>query len=661
MQDNTDAINRCRRGLNALLKLAEARNYQLDKDGVVWCPVSVDADAPKLKADSGTSFRRFLLHLYFPDGDEAELPIGYLFFAAHVVEFKENAWLKKSFSDYASRRYLDIYKKAPEGCQPDERLFFDTYDASAKGPDDDDRLLGWLGGIDYFRIPAANADSFIYVPTATARHNSNSKIAMPRSGASNATHSANRNALRHFFYVDVGAWSSPQNPAGSGQAPFCMISPDEIALWDLLARPSSKYDLPPRRSTMVSDFLEREARDLKGSLIFYARFFGDHFATHRSGSPHRHHYPVPIPFTSEKLVFLIPDLHLHMFPHSAADNFLEPGRDGQSLAGHLAHLLQRIALYSARKPAMELYQLGDCYELWESALLLCFAMGESFTDLFTSIGIRLSLSHTLIKNFRDDLREDMKERGLHEVFRSRDRDVQALGGSTRWNDSSLKPLWQTMKETIERAQVIPDTGECLFTTDGRVRHFGQWKIIGGNHDSFVTDVTPIACGANNAIFIEHGHLRDSSNSPENMLSGVFWTGLSTALELKHAGDEGKAIEVSRRNDFLKNAADVNLKTDYGFGKPAGSGPGYYSIVATGHTHRKYVSLLREHPSFPEQYENLVVFHEDHWPRGQSARLRALANPRLLGYGLGDVAATSSPLGWLGHRIARTLVKRAAKK
>jgi predicted phosphodiesterase len=412
---------------------------------------------------------------------------------------------------------------------------------------------------------------------------------------------------------------------------------------------------------MVSDFLRNEGRELAGGLTFYARFFGDHFKTYSGGRSKSYSFRVPIPFTAEKLMFLVADLHLHLFPHSAADNFLEPGRHGDSLASRLITLVDLVARYSARcSDAAELYQLGDCYELWESAILLCFAAGQSFDRLFTAIGSRLALSQALMDGARQQLRSNLEQRHLENLLEPAC--IRAISQTqTRWDHESLRPIWQEIKSAIEKVQVVPDNGpptwrgQSIFNGSGGVRPFGQWTIVGGNHDSFVTDTTPISRGPNHAIFIEHGHLRDDSNSPEKMLSGIFWTALSTALELKGVGDEGKRIETDRRPMFIKNAADVNLRPDYPFRKKGGSGPDYYSVIVTGHTHRKYVALLREHPSLPGQYEQQMVFHKDPWPAGVIEQAKAILNPRLLAYGLGDLSAEL----WLANRLAATIQRLTA--
>jgi hypothetical protein len=193
----------------------------------------------------------------------------------------------------------------------------------------------------------------------------------------------------------------------------------------------------------------------------------------------------------------------------------------------------------------------------------------------------------------------------------------------------MKPIWLKMKEAIESVQVATENGRRLFTPEGRINaDLSNWTIIGGNHDSFVTDVTPLRRGINNAVFIEHGHLRDDKNGPTHMFNGVFWTGLGTAAELKGVGDEAKNVETSRRDAFLKNAADVNFKPDYEFRKPSGSGPDHYSIVATGHTHHQYVALLREHQSLPAKFETVAAFHEEPWPEGFWNRAVAVTNRRL---------------------------------
>jgi len=654
MQDFSEAQARCHHALDRLLHLAEQRNYKFDDYGTVWCPISVDADAPALKAPTGASFRGVLLHLYFPDGGENGLPMSLSAVAADILEFPNNDWLHSEFDRYARSRYRDTYEKDPSRCQPDERAFFDIYH---QGGMDGKQLLRALATFDYFRVSPKSSNSYFYIPTSALRRNSDPRVAIPRSGASGATHRVSRSDLRHFLYLDVGAWSSPQRVPAQGSAAFGMISPDEVALWDLMAPKTNEHHPPVGRGAIVGDFLETGAHSLPGDLVFYARFFGDRFEMYRQGNAQRYHYRVPIPFTSASLMFLIPDLHLHMFPHSAADNFLEPWPGGQSLASYLGNLFDQIALFSRRHP-VEVYQVGDCYELWESALLLCFAHGQGFGSLFTSIGASLSLSETLVEEYRDDLRREIASRKLDEIFSQRD--VGKLL-TVKWDDPSLRPIWLKMREAIERVQQISPKGRenrgarGLFTAQGRINaDLADWTIVGGNHDSFVTDVTPIRRGVNDAIFIEHGHLRDAANAPAHILSGIFWTSLNAAAELKGVGDEAKNIEGNRREAFRNSAADTNLDPGYQYRKPTGTGPDHYSVIVTGHTHRQYVACLGEHPALPHHHETVAVFHETPWPgRSYSARL--------LHRGLDNVIASSSPAAWLSCRFAGALYGYAQRR
>jgi hypothetical protein len=185
--------------------------------------------------------------------------------------------------------------------------------------------------------------------------------------------------------------------------------------------------------------------------------------------------------------------------------------------------------------------------------------------------------------------------------------------------------------------------------------------VGGNHDSFVTDVTPIHRGLNDAIFIEHGHLRDPENCPEKMLNGIFWTGLNAAAELKGVGDEAKSVEKNRREIFRKNAYDVNFNPEYQYRKRPGSVPDYFPVVVTGHTHRRYIALMREHPSLPQQSETVTVFHEEPWPNRPWYFLQASTDPKLVYYALRDVGAYPALDHWLTARIAGALARHSRKR
>ena len=110
-----------------------------------------------------------------------------------------------------------------------------------------------------------------------------------------------------------------------------------------------------------------------------------------------------------------------------------------------------------------------------------------------------------------------------------------------------------MRDAIQQVQVVGkgwNRGRHLFKPNGDINaNLRNWFIVGGNHDGFVADGTPVRCGINNAIFFEHGHLRDKENKPANIRNGLLLTSLSVIAELKGVGDEAKSLEPKFLMDF----------------------------------------------------------------------------------------------------------------
>jgi hypothetical protein len=646
-----EVIIRFDQTLDALMRLALQRNYKFDKYGTVWLPISVSQDASSLADPTGPSFLAVLRHIYFPLDYTGEPPSWFAAVGAKTVELPENEWLKSEFERQVRYRYREIYKKDAKQCLDLERTLFDEYAKDETRGMNSDQLLHALTTFDYFRIPPLKAASHFYIPTSTLRKNPGRRVPIARSGASGATHRLNQSDLRRFLYLDVGAWSSPQTRPGKGSAAFGMIGPDEVALWDLMAPKTQSHRPPSDSGTLVAEFLKSCNQNLSGDLIFYARFFDDRCKTYPQGNLQTHPYQVPVPFTANSVMFFIPDLHLHLFPNSAADNFLEPWRGGASLASCLIKVFDQIGNFSRAGHEVELYQVGDCYELWESALLLTFAHGLNFRQLFSATGLSLLFSQLLIDRCRDRLWQDCVHRGLNTIFSSGDlAKLQTL----TWTDESLKPIWRKMKTAIQRAQVIQNSHggqRSLFNELGRINHpdLSDWTIVGGNHDSFVTDVTPQRRGVNDAIFIEHGHLRDFWNSPATMLLGIALTGVSTAAEIKRVGDEAKGIEGSRRGTFLENAAKSSFDPKYEYSKPRGHGPEHYSIVVNGHSHRKYAALIEEDPRGMGGSQARLVFCEDPWPGFHIPTLHELGSANHL---FDDVNGNGGYWIWAATSFAR---------
>jgi hypothetical protein len=307
----------------------------------------------------------------------------------------------------------------------------------------------------------------------------------------------------------------------------------------------------------------------------------------------------------------------------------------------LYSLFDYLADFTSSHP-VRLIQVGDLYELWESALVLLFANDDKLVDAFGTIGFE---RHLLIR-YREAIVRDIRRRGLDKVFSAAD--LKSLERQP-WDSPTLKPVWQKMKDAIQRAHRITDVhgqDAGLFKNDGHINaDLLDWTHIGGNHDSFISDVTPRAFGTNKAVWVEHGHLRDPKNCPTNVSEGIFWTGANVIAEIKNVGDQAKGLESNRRPLFQGNAASTAENRAFrDKGRP-------YSVIVNGHTHRSYAALLTVRRDLPRDYEPIAVLYDQGWKElNWKDWVKAVPDiARIVDVALEDVASVAlSPLLPLLH-------------
>lgn len=573
---------------------AMERNYQVDAGQVVWCPVQlpeVSQEYPNPKR----SLLRFLSSVYYPGTDlQAGLVAGY---AGRILKYEQNRWLE-SHVDFSIRA---LVKRGLDKLPAEQRETFELYD---QGVLTREQAVMLLVQDDLFFLEPSHDAYYIYVPTADPSEGDKSAGKMARGQAGKSANTiAKRQDWSHFLYLDVGAWSG----GGSGHAAFGIVTPDEVALWDILARSGAVTDgRGLRPGGMVKAFWDKYHKVLGGSLVFYSYLVpNEGVCVIRQGTRHKYSYTprIATPLTDNQMLVFIPDLHLHLFTGLAADNFVEPRKGGESLAYYLVGLFDYLADFTSQHP-VELIQVGDLYELWESALLLLFAREQKFFDAFTKIGFERGL----MLMYRAALLREIQKRGLDKVFTSGD--LINLEKQP-WDSDTLQPVWRNMKRCIQEAHRFRDIHgreAGLFDRTGRINaQLGDWTHIGGNHDSFVADIRPRAFGVNEAVWVEHGHLRDPYNCPAKMNSGIFLTGINVIAEMKRVGEEIKGLESDRRPNFQKNAAETAEQRAFrDKGRP-------YGVIVTGHTHRGYAALLRVRKDLPKDYEPVAVLYDQGWP------------------------------------------------
>ena len=76
---------------------------------------------------------------------------------------------------------------------------------------------------------------------------------------------------------------------------------------------------------------------------------------------------------------------------------------------------------------------------------------------------------------------------------------------------------------------------------------------------FLDQKYAIKKGINDVIRFEHLHYNDEYNKPSNMRAGQFMTILNLIAETEGIGNKAKALEVSRRTQFLTDIVEINFQ------------------------------------------------------------------------------------------------------
>ncbi len=334
-------------------------------------------------------------------------------------------------------------------------------------------------------------------------------------------------------------------------------------------------------------------------------------------------------------MFVIPDLHLHLYREYSADNFIEPWKGGRSLDLLVRSVFTVADKYSSDY-AVKVVQVGDLYELWESAMLLLIALKPDWTGIIKSVGTAKALGFPVdskkLVSYILKLQKDSKDRKYDEIFSKTE--LENLS-KLKWDDGQLKDVWKKMQQEIEKR--YPQMFQAKKT--GRFDPDMNQVIIAGNHDSFLGNPYTHELGVNKAVRFEHLHYNDEFNKPENMAAGQFMTALNLLAETLGLGDQAKALETSRRSQFVKDVARIN----WGRHK-AGKNP--YELIITGHTHRAYAGIIDMKLSKTELSYSIDTKYEQHWQKERTTKQTtdvlglAMANRSAL---LGGISA----LRWRG--------------
>ena len=338
--------------------------------------------------------------------------------------------------------------------------------------------------------------------------------------------------------------------------------------------------------------------------------------------------------TKNKIILMVPDLHLHYFKNTLCDNFItwyEEKLDASTNKFHYVKLKNRRSMESDFcnfLKGIEAYQkqggdvstrfLGDLYEMWETdALVNAFCIRHNSDSAYKTVD---ALIEWLCDNYHGT--------GVISDFL---RDIKAFKFSKNPLDTELSSRLNKLKEDknlVENLFFDPDDsagvieqkakfmagkirdqyksvdGEKMFDIYDRI----NWKrILYGNHDNFfnlssceplstfllgdleIPLLNPNESNKNCEMLYAHGHEFDSFNNDKACGSGYLITFLLALLEAKKAGDllknyEGRFRQGDIRIEYMKGIAKIFFNWDVK--KAAGS---KNKIIAVAHTHIPYLA------------------------------------------------------------------------
>jgi UDP-2,3-diacylglucosamine pyrophosphatase LpxH len=391
-----------------------------------------------------------------------------------------------------------------------------------------------------------------------------------------------------FLWMDVGAWSPHSAVVG-------IVTQDEIAMYDVYgSRKNIKTVKRPAKGTLADQILESLSKAFSGGrTVFYQNL--------------RNVIKTPVTKKNE-IIFVLPDLHLHLFKGFKADNFKQHG-SSKPLDEMLAKALSVINHWSSQK-SVKIVQVGDLYELWESAMLLCIGLNPDMEcvkwaakaaqlahknfntltqpPLFATLFKQLPNSAHIdkMKKYIKSIEAEAKRRKLHKIFEKTElaklrRPWAIIKGDKVETNAEIKDVWKQIQKEIEKLHQV------LFkkASRGKLNTSANQTLLAGNHDSFIDHIYVLEGGISNVIRFEHLHYNDQYNKPSNMRAGQFFTILNLIAETLGFGDQIKALETSRRDMFFEDVAAINWYR-YKEDKPM------YELIITGHTHRAYAQYIK---------------------------------------------------------------------
>jgi len=640
-----------------LLKETHKRNTLIRADfrthvKYIWCPIRV-GDFPNRRldriiqyvyAEGRLSDKNFSVRSRARDKNVRD-------FSEMLLEFDENRWLKSNLEDII-REKLEKFHPQWEEYQRTNDLG-NLFDGDL--PEKEVAIL-----IDYHESKTSFEIDLIYTMIVEGilktKPDWNSDYIYFRSVKTSELNEdehdkyvVKKPEFKTFLWMDVGGWSPHSAVVG-------IVTPHEVAMYDIYGSRSCRG---PPAGTLAGQVL----KSLKGAIGRGETIFYKNLKNIRQ---------IKTPLINDEVVFVLPDLHLHLFKGYKVDNFKQPRSGGRSLDEILEKVLSVINHWNSKK-RVTVVQVGDLYELWESAMLLGMGLNPNKTLVTATYWEAVVFRNTILpkvapwalplikppsrkemETFLKSIEAEAKRRKLDEIFSKPELDKLRLPwaiveGDRVKTNAEIKDVWEKIQKEIEKLH------QGLFKKSAMGKFntlVSNQTIIAGNHDSFLDHVYVREEGIKKVVRSEHLHYNDEYNKPSNMRAGQFMTILNLIAELLGFGDQVKELETSRRPEFLTDTITINWERCKE-GKPL------YDLIITGHTHRAFASLIEmklSKSTFPTPKAR--VLYDQGWTK-EISKYQYYELAKFARKNLNCVLAGLAAMGWRG--LITTLYLFIAKR
>jgi len=364
--------------------------------------------------------------------------------------------------------------------------------------------------------------------------------------------------------------------------------------------------------------------------------------------PKQYHIQKLIPFPAkslcdedDRLIIIIPDLHLHFFKGTYLDNFVtyyesrwDINKPGDKFTGkrcsmekEFGEFLVSIVEFQKKHYRTQVIFLGDTYEMWETQRMIgwfCIrklninGMSKAYYETLkeikeTGIIVEGSEFAGVVNEF---LRINFPEKPTDPELVNQ---INVLSKSSNINDiyieindsgNEIQKKASNLKNAIlDKYKDMKGTTFYDLFDSVLLKAFYQ-----GNHDNFlglssldgfnslalnvpndnIYKVGHFSTTENSSIFVHHGHLFDKSNQDAGCFIGYLVTGLCAIHEAIKSGDEFKKLEDKIfpfdkvREDLIKWSNDVfrlrgiSSKSDP---KDKKNPKTVFNIIIQAHTHK----------------------------------------------------------------------------